>query len=94
MWFGFCDDYRKIIVNCKNELILNRSRNTINCTRGGNAAADAARVTLTIMKIQWKMPHITLSDSVKLGIMNYLSKTRKITIQYRSMDMMEYPTLP
>lgn len=26
VWFGFCDDYRKIILNCKHELILNRAR--------------------------------------------------------------------
>lgn len=40
------------------------------------------------------MPHITLADNVKLGMMNYLSKNRKITLQYRSVDMMDYPALP
>lgn len=94
VWFGFCDDYRKIIINCKHELILNRSRNSNNCVLGGGAAGGTARVTLELTKIQWKMPHITLSDSVKLSMMNYLSKNRKITIQYRSMDLMEYPALP
>lgn len=94
VWFGFCDDYRKIILNCKHEIILNRSRNSLNCIRGGGAAAASARVTLALTKIQWKMPHITLSDTVKLTMLNYLSKNRKITIQYRSMDMMEYPVLP
>lgn len=94
VWFGFCDDYRKIIINCKHELILNRSRDTTDCIHGGNAAANHARVTLAITKIQWKMPHITLADNVKLSMMNYLSKNRKITLQYRAMDMMEYPTLP
>lgn len=94
VWFGFCDDYRKIIINCKHELILNRSRDTLDCVTGGSDNAAHARITLRITKMQWKMPHITLSDSVKLGMMNYLSKNRKITLQYRSMDMMDYPTLP
>lgn len=94
VWFGFCDDYRKIILNCKHELILNRSRNTTNCIKGGSPTAGAARITFTINKIQWKMPHITLSDGVKLGMLNYLSKNRKITIQHRSIDMIEYPALP
>lgn len=40
------------------------------------------------------MPHITLSDSVKLKMLNYLSKNRKIPIQYRSADLVEYPQLP
>lgn len=94
VWFGFCDDYRKIIINCKHELILNRSRDTLDCIHGGSAEAGHARISLAITKIQWKMPHITLADSVKLGMMNYLSKNRKITLQYRSMDMMDYPALP
>lgn len=38
--------------------------------------------------------HITLSDRVKLGTLNYLSKNRKIAIQHRSMDLVEYPQLP
>lgn len=40
------------------------------------------------------MPHITLSDRVRLNMMNYLTKNRQITIQHRSMDMIEYPQLP
>lgn len=44
--------------------------------------------------LQRKMPHITLSDKVKLNMLNYLSKNRKIPIQYRSMEMSEYPALP
>lgn len=94
VWFGFCDDYRKIILNCKHELILNRSRGTVECVKGGGAGAGTARVSFVINKIQWKMPHITLSDSVKLKMLNYLSKNRKITIQYRSADMVVYPTVP
>lgn len=94
VWFGFCDDYRKIVLNCKHELILNRARSSLNCTRGGADRANSAKVSIALRKIQWKMPHITLSDSVKLGMLNYLSKNRKIGIQHRSMDLVEYPRLP
>lgn len=94
VWFGFCDDYRKIILNCKHELILNRSRQSLDCTRGGDALAASAVVKIDVRKIEWKMPHITLSDRVKLNMLNYLSKNRKIIIQHRSMDMTEYPQLP
>lgn len=94
VWFGFCDDYNKIILNARHQLILNRYRDTLNCVQGGGAANTAARVTLEIRKIIWKMPHITLSDNVKLGMLNYLSKNRKITVQHRSMDIVEFPTLP
>lgn len=92
-WFGFCDDYRKVILNCKHELILNRSANSLNCIAGGSAAVGATKIELRMDKIQWKMPHVTLSDKFKLGMLNYLSKNRKITIQHRSMDLVEYPQL-
>lgn len=94
VWFGFCDDYRKIILNCKHELILNRARQSLDCTSGGGAAATASTVSMAVRKIEWKMPHIILSDPVKLNMMNYLAKNRKIPIQYRSMEMIEYPELP
>lgn len=93
-WFGFCDDYRKIILNCKHEIILNRSRSSSDCIEGGSVNQNAARITIALTKIQWKMPHVTLSDRVKLNMLNYLSKNRKITIQHRSMDLVEYPELP
>lgn len=93
-WFGFCDDYQKIILNCKHELILNRSRESLDCTRGGGILENSARVEIALQKIEWKMPHVTLSDRVKLNMLNYLSKNRKIIIQHRSMDMVEYPELP
>lgn len=33
VWFGFCDDYRKIILSCKHELIPNRSRTSLDCVK-------------------------------------------------------------
>lgn len=94
VWFGFCDDYRKVVLNARHVLILNRSRDTLDCVKGGGAANTATRVSLRIDKIQWKMPHITLADPIKLKMLNYLSKNRKITAQYRSMDLVEHPALP
>lgn len=94
VWFGFCDDYRKVMLNCKHVLVLNRSPNTLNCVEGGGTLDTTARVTLELRKIVWKMPHLTLADDIKLGMLNYLSKNRKITAQYRSMDLAHYPTLP
>lgn len=94
VWFGFCDDYQKIILNCKHELILNRARQSLDCTQGGGALPASAVTKIAVRKIEWKMPHVTLTDRVKLNMLNYLSKNRKIVIQHRSMDMVEYPQLP
>lgn len=94
IWFPFCDDYRKIILNAKHELVLNRSRQSLDCTSGGVAATASAVLKVVVTKIEWKMPHVTLSDHMKLNMMNYLAKNKKIAIQHRSLDMVEYPELP
>lgn len=91
---NFADDYCKIIANAKHELILNLARSTLDCCRGGGAAGTAATVGLQITQILWKMPQVTLSDQMKLNMLNYLSRNKKIHVQYRSMDLFEYPALP
>lgn len=92
--FGFCEDYRKIILNCKHELILNRARQSLDLTAGGGALATSAIVGISVKKIIWKMPHITLADPIKLKMLNYLSKNRNIHISFRSMDLVVFPELP
>lgn len=92
--FGLCDDFRKIIINCKHELILNRARQSLDCTAGGGELATSTKVGISIRKLQWKMVHVTLSDNVKLKMLNYLAKNRKLPINFRSKDLVEYPQLP
>ncbi|XP_031637559.1 uncharacterized protein LOC116351329 [Contarinia nasturtii] len=89
-WLPFCDTYNRCIINCRHELILNRARQSLDCTHGGGILPTSAVVSVAVKKIEWKMPHITLSDKVKLNMLSYLSKNRKITVQHRSMDIHEY----
>lgn len=92
IWFGFCDDYRKLILNSRHELILMRARNSMNCISGGKDTAGSAEVSISIDKLEWKMPIVTLDDKTKWQMKNFLSK--KIPVQYRSWDLYEYPVLP
>lgn len=94
VWFGFLDDYQKIIPNAKHELVLTVARSSLDCCKNGGTLATAATVNIVINQILWKMPHITLSDRMKLNMLNYLSRSRKIVVQHRSMEMFEYPQLP
>lgn len=87
--FGFCDDYRKIILNAKHELVLVRSRSDITSF---SAATDSFNIRVS--KIQWKIPHIQLSDDSKLMMLKYLERKRSITVPYRSWDLYEMPQLP
>ncbi|KAL6253751.1 hypothetical protein P5V15_015803 [Pogonomyrmex californicus] len=55
---GFCEDYRRVVINARHELILIRSRNDNNCLMG-NSTLDPV---VDLFKIQWRMPHVLLSE--------------------------------
>ncbi|XP_046753063.1 uncharacterized protein LOC124416183 [Diprion similis] len=52
---GFAEDYKKIVANARDELILIRSRTDKNCYKTGAAAED---MRLEITKLQWRIPHV------------------------------------
>lgn len=94
IYFGFCEDNRKVILNCRHELILIRARNSLNCVHGGKEGVNTTNVKIKVTKLEWKMPHILLNHKVKVNMNNFLSKHKKLPIQFRSWDLHEYPELP
>lgn len=86
---GFAEDYKKIILNMKHELILVRSRNDLNCFLGANNALQ-----LTVTKIQWRMPHVKVDDYTKLQLLKHIDDKHSIHMSFRNWDLYEYPTLP
>ncbi|XP_066582697.1 uncharacterized protein [Prorops nasuta] len=89
---GFFDDYKRVIVNARRELILIRSHNDSNavyCTMDN----INVKVDLVLSKIQWKIPHITLEEYTKLQFLNIIEKDHPITMTYRSWGLYEYPML-
>lgn len=87
--FGFCDDFRKIVLNSKHELIMVRSRTNTNMYQGAN---DILRVQIN--KIQWKIPHVSLSDETKLTMWKTISRNESLLIPFRSWDLYELPVVP
>ncbi|KAG5307264.1 MMP7 protein, partial [Acromyrmex insinuator] len=61
---GFCEDYKRIVINARHELILIRARNDNNCV----VAHESVEPKITLSKIQWKMPHVVLNDVNKLEL--------------------------
>lgn len=94
IWFGFCDDYRKVLLNSRHELILKIAANSLNCIAGGTNDATSTSVSVAITKIEWKMPHIVLSDDMKMYMRSFLAKNKSLPIQHRTWDLYEYPELP
>lgn len=89
--FGFCEDYSKIILNSKHELIMVRSRTNSNMYTGANNADD---LKFDVKKIQWKMPHVSLSDRARLAMQKTISRSDDLLLSYRSWDLYEIPNLP
>lgn len=87
---GFAEDYRRVIVNSKQELILLRSSTDLNAVN----AAEAGNLTLEISKIYWRVPHVTVNDSEKLRLYKYIQKDPHIHIPFRQWEMHEYANLP
>lgn len=88
MFLGFAEDYRSIIINCKQELIIIRSRQDTNVFKG------KTRADIKLTKIQWRIPHVKVSDTVKLSMLKYVEKRNPIHLCFRSWDLYEYPSLP
>lgn len=86
---GFAEDYQNIIINAKHELILIRSRNDVNAVCGENDI-----VKFNINKIQWRIPHVHVSDSEKLKLLRFIEKRQTVQMVYRSWELYEHPSLP
>lgn len=88
MLLGFAEDYKKIILNAKHEIILTRTRTDSNAII---SAVD--NVSFHISKLQWKVPHVTAADSQKLALLKVIESGKPITMSFRSWDLYEYPLL-
>lgn len=87
-WLGFFEDFRDIIANAKQELILVRSRTDNNCY------VNEEKLKVEISKIQWRVKHVYPSDEEKLKLLNVINKNETLYLPFRSWNIFEYPQLP
>ena len=57
MILGFAEDYWKIIVNAKHELILIRSRTDFNAIMQ-NVKENPEEFKILLNKVEWKVPYL------------------------------------
>ncbi|XP_076291053.1 uncharacterized protein LOC143214201 [Lasioglossum baleicum] len=87
---GFCEDYKRVVINARHELILIRSRTDVNALY---SPSNNAKPILNLYKIQWRMPHVALDEIHKLSMLRILDSDRSIGMSFRSWDLYEYPLL-
>ncbi|XP_032673068.1 uncharacterized protein LOC116844971 [Odontomachus brunneus] len=91
MLLGFCEDYKRIVINARHELILKHARSDANCFVTDQEQQHQPKITL--FKVQWRMPHIVLKDVNKLSLLRTLDSDRYLSMAFRSWDLYEYPLL-
>ena len=96
--FGFSEDYRKIIVNAKHELVLMRSRNNINAVEHtvirANEVEGYKNFNIELTRIEWLMPYVVASNSSKIRLFDFVGKDRPIVMSFRTWELYVYPLLP
>lgn len=84
---GFAQDFDKIILNAKQELTLLRSRNDYDVLISTGENDKTNKVTLT--RVQWHMPVVSVSDEVRLRLLNVVKNDVPLRIAFRQWEIYE-----
>nr|XP_044250259.1 uncharacterized protein LOC123003054 [Drosophila takahashii] len=87
---GFAEDYRKVLLNCKHELILLLTKN-LDDVYVKNKANHTYVLEMT--NISWKIPHVTPSDAAKIKMYDIIKSGVNLPIAFRSWDTYINPKL-
>lgn len=83
---GFAEIYRKVLINCKIEIILHRTHSDENCYMGNDGKIE-------ISEIVWHVPHIHINEQVKLKLLRSSKLDKSTKIAFRQWDLYELPAL-
>ncbi|XP_068989245.1 uncharacterized protein [Neodiprion pinetum] len=88
---SFAEDYCRVTVNGKHDLILTRLNADLNAVI---QTPPTENFKITLNKIEWLLPHIKLADKPKIQLLNYIAKDLAESMSFRSWETCVYPTLP
>lgn len=85
---GIAEDYQKVIINMKQELILIRARTDRNCYTGPDG------VKINIDSIEWMVPHVFPNEDKRIEMEKKgLLADTSISIPFRKWELLELPAL-
>lgn len=95
MLLGFAEDYKRILINVKQELVLLRAATDYDLIKGATGATSTTlEWKMDLQKIVWRVPHVRLADEHRVTLLKQLNSDREIVLPFRNWEMHEYPTLP
>lgn len=89
---GFAEDFKEILLNVKQELVLLRSSSDKNAILQSTPALH--EIKFIIDKIVWKMPYVKIEDEIKLSLLKLVEKDEPLRMAFRRWQIHEYPVLP
>ncbi|XP_072389413.1 uncharacterized protein [Diabrotica undecimpunctata] len=90
IWSGFFEDFQKIIINLRQELVLIRDKDDIDAIIATN---ETEKPKIAINKLYWNVPHILPNISEQLRLNKIVRSNIELPIKFRSWELVEYPTL-
>ncbi|EZA61267.1 hypothetical protein X777_13203 [Ooceraea biroi] len=90
MLLGFFEDYRRVVINARHELVLIRAHNDNNCVV---LFGDRYEAKIDLHKVQWRMSHVYLNEINKLRLLRTLENGRFLSMAFRLWDLYDFPLL-
>ncbi|XP_071056549.1 uncharacterized protein [Onthophagus taurus] len=91
---GFAEDFRKIMMNVRQELVLIRGHDDTDVIFQPAAAPNDEKLKLIINKIIWRVPHVAVGLREQLALTKLSERNVDIHVPFRSWEIHEYPQLP
>lgn len=88
---NFAQDYKKIIIFSRLELILVRARNDDNAVKMPVVSNVKGTAKIIFEKIRWFVPHIYPEESIMLKMLKILEHGRQISMPFRTIEYHENP---
>lgn len=88
---GIFEDYGKIIMNIRQELVLIRSNSDVDALISTDANE---KLKVNLQKIYWKVPHIQPGLAEELSLTKYIGKNIDTQVAFRSWETHIYPAVP
>lgn len=85
---GFAEHYNKVLINARHEVVLLRAKNN------NNVFKSAIEPKIELFRVQWHVPHVSVSDHEKIQLLKILDSKKDIMLPFRSRgDLHECPML-
>lgn len=91
MLMGIFEDFRKILLNVRQELVIIRSNNDTNAVI--NTVTPEQKLKVHLSKVYWRVPHISVADVNRLKLLKHIEQSSQLEINFRTWELHEYPAL-